>query len=163
MAFQDLIYQNNVYLNPVIQKIGCFFRSACRLAEIKTGENLTAYQLNDLWEEAKRKRYIGTLRGEPNCVLKSAPIANLALKKLGEENGYFLEVATDTGKGPVYYSSIKNRYCTDFIQKINQGGPSKTHFRVVAEDKSLIFDPYYPGIKSLGEIYTICYQYIKGE
>lgn len=154
------IKQNDKRLYPEIQKIGCFFRAALFLAERKTRKFLSDTQINKLWDLSNKYGYIGILNGEPNCVITSAPISNLALEELGWR-GRFVEVGLIKNDKISYYPSVKDKRSTDFIQKINQAGPSKTHFRVVNENKEIDFDPHNPEINSLGEIYTICYRYDK--
>ena len=158
----NYLFQNDPALYQVIQRIGCFFRSALHLAELKAGRALTAQEINALWEKSKKLEYITTLHGEKNCVANSAAIANLALQTLGCF-GKFVEVAVFRNGTFTWYASVKERRADAFIQKIRQGGPSKTHFRCVDKTGGVIFEPHDPPIKSLGIFYTICYRFDGGE
>lgn len=149
--------QNDGRLNPDIQEIGCFFRSALRMAEYASdGKTLTADEINGLWKTSKRKGFIDG----NNDVVNSAAIANEALKIL-ETPGKFTEVATFTGGTMGWYKSVpKDRRSAEyFIQKIKQNGPNKIHFRNVDKFGNLIWDPHVPVIVCRGIIYTICYRY----
>ena len=157
----EYLYQNDPDLYQVIQRIGCFFRSALYLAEEKAQQALTALQINGLWEKSKNLGYIATLHGEKNCVISSAAIANLALKELGYP-GRFVEVGVFKDGKLTWYASIKERRVDAFIQKIQQGGPSKTHFRCVDKNGVVTYEPHDPPIKQLGVFYTICYRYDVG-
>ena len=156
------LYQNDPDLYHVIQRVGCFFRSALHLAEAKAQQALTALQINGLWEKSKTLCYIATLHGEKNCVVSSAAIANLALKEL-EYPGRFVEVGVFKEGVLTWYASVKEKRADAFIQKIQQGGPSKTHFRCVDKTGAVTFEPHDPPIKALGVFYTICYRFDGGE
>lgn len=155
------LLQNDPALYQVIQRIGCFFRSALYMAEERSQKALTALQINGLWDMSKKLGYIATLHGEKNCVANSAAIANLALKELGV-SGKFVEVGIFKEGKLTWYASVKERRADAFIQKIQQGGPSKTHFRCVDKNGVVTFEPHDPPIKSLGIFYTICYRYDGG-
>ena len=45
------------------------------------------------------------------------------------------------------------------IQKIRQGGPQGTHFRLVDKSAVLIEDPHTPAIAAISIIYTVIYVY----
>lgn len=148
--------QNASGLYIDIQKIGCFYRAACRMAEFKATRVLTIEELNKLWDFSKRIGYIN----QENNVETSAPIANLAADAL-KVRGRFTEVATFKDGEMMWYSSVpKNERRADFfIQKIAQNGPSKTHFINVDKYGQEMWDPHEPGIKATGIFYTICYRY----
>lgn len=157
----DYIKQNTSGLIIEIQKIGCFFRSALHMAELKTGKSLSIAKINELWVTCKQLGYIGERNGEPNCVLDSAKIATLALRRLGDEKGRFVEVGTFTQKTNFYPSINPNyRYVDYLIQKIHQAGPSKTHFRNVYHDGTLEWDPHKPEITPTSIDYSILYIYL---
>lgn len=158
---REYIKQNGSGLYLDIQKIGCFFRAACHMAEMQAEKEggraiLTVEEINRLWDYSKRLKYIDS----NNCVTTSAPIANLAgdILKL---TGKFAEVAIYKEGEVSWYGSVpKNqRHAEYFIQKMNQAGPSKTHFVNVDERDNLIWDPHDPEIINRGKIYTICYRY----
>lgn len=155
--------QNAKGLYLDIQKVGCFFRSALYMAELRIGRSLTHTDINLLWDRSKALGYIGTINGEANCVKNSAKIANLALD-LYHVKGTFVEVAIKRDGETTFYSGVpmEKRRITDYIQKIRQPGPSKTHFRYVNEDGNLVFEPHDPEITCLGVIYTICYRFDEG-
>lgn len=152
----EFLKQNASGLYLEIQKIGCFFRSACHLAEMKAGKALTVDQLNKLWEFSKSFKYIN----QENNIVVSAPIANLAGEVLGLK-GHFIEVATFKDGMLVWYGSVpvSQRRIDYYIQKIEQPGPSKTHFTVVDKYGDLVWDPHDPDITKLKVYYTICYKY----
>lgn len=155
------IKQNDSRLLEPIQKIGCFFRSCGIIAENKTGKELSAEKINAVWKWAKDVEYID----KNDNVRFSAPIATRFLRELGDEKGRFIEVGTFRGGKTTFYVSI--RKCNPelmridaLIQKIIQGGPSRTHFRVVNKNGALIEDPHAPPINPLSIEYSILYAYI---
>ena len=152
----EFIPQNASGLYLDMQKIGCFYRAACHMAELVTGHVLTVAELNSLWDYAKKCKFIDSDLNVKN----SAGIANNALTMLGGK-GKFVEVATFQNGEMNYYASVKpqDRHAEYFIQKILQGGPSRTHFTNVKSDGSLLWDPHDPQIKKLSIYYTICYRY----
>lgn len=153
----DHIKQNTSGLYLPLQKIGCFFRSACLLAEYKTGKKLTISQLNKLWVKSLAFEYMTV----DFLVKNSAKIATIALQELGDK-GKIVEVATFRDGKMNWYANVEHR--ADFyIQKIMQNGPNKTHFIVVDKYGELIEDPHDPVIKKQGVFYTICYQYIEAK
>lgn len=149
--------QNNVALLPVIQKVGCFFISCCKIAEMIAGKELEIYQINQLWNICKENGNINV----NNEVRRSAPIMNKALKMLNCK-GHFIEVGTKRNGVVKFYESItdnlkeKTKY---FIQKIGTDSLYGTHFRVVDCKEKVIFDPYYPDVKETSIYYTIVYAY----
>lgn len=159
---QEALKQNSEGLNEAIQKIGCFFRAAARMAEYaaaaagKRRTFLTAEELNGLWDQAKADGNIN----KNNDVMNSAAIANAALNIL-KVPGRFVEVATfQSGKMNWYGSIPQDQRRADYhIRKITQAGPSKTHFINVTKYGDLRWDPHEPAIKSTGTIYTICYRF----
>ena len=152
----EYIKQNNPECLQIIQDIGCFFRSACHLAELVSGRVLSASDLNHLWRQSKNLEYIN----EKDDVQDSAKIANIALERLGHP-GRFTEIGIKRGDAVNLYRWAQNAGMkpTHFIKKIAQNGKSKTHFVVVDENGKVIFEPHFPDIISRGEIYTICYTY----
>ena len=147
------VKQNASGLYLDIQKIGCFFRSALLLAEMKTGRSLDVPTINKLWRRACQFKFI-----DKNLnVVNSARIATLALRELGDD-GFITEVATFVNGHIGWYRGVEHR-AEYFIQKIEQNGPSKYHFRVVDNYGDLIEDPHEPAIKSQGVLYSIIYKY----
>lgn len=157
----EYLKQNDSGMYTIIQKIGCFFRAACHMAEIHESKALTVEQINNLWDKAVTFDYIGTRDGVQNCVKTSAKIATLALRELGNGTGYFSEVGLFKDGRSVYYPSVLGeRRRTDYlIQKIKQSGPSITHFRNVNKDGSLLWEPHEPPLKVLDIYYSILYIY----
>lgn len=158
---QPALKQNTPGLNEDIQKIGCFFRAALRMAEYaaeqagKIKYRLTIDEINKLWDQAKAEGIINV----KNCVVASAPIANMALKVL-EVAGRFTEVATFTNTMAWYRNVPQDKRRADyFIQKIAQNGPSGTHYINVDRYGKLLWDPHEPEIIKRGVFYTICYRY----
>lgn len=155
-----MIKQNDNRCMPVVRKIGCFVRSCGALAELVTGRELTAYQINQLWVWAKKN---GHVNGRDD-VVESAPIATEALRMLGD-GGRFVEIATKNSKGVAsYYSWVTDGMRSRkqfFIQKIRTHGVFKTHFRVVDSDGNLVFDPYEPEVRAVGVFHTVVYIYLE--
>ena len=153
----EYLPQNASGLYLAIQKVGCFFRAACNIAEDATHKALNVVQLNKLWDEAHELRYINSA----DCIVNSAAIANLALKELHNYAGLVTEIGTFRDGKLYYYPAIpeSKRRGDYFIQKINQNGPSKTHFRRVDKYGNVLFEPHNPAINSQGTIYTIIYRY----
>ncbi len=143
----ELIKQTDKRLNEKIQKIGCFFISCADVAQMKTGRELTAEQINETWQWAKETHRIDGL----DNITDSASIINRFLKVL-DYAGHFCEIGTFTNGKTEFYPSIKNkhRHIDALIQKIKQGGISKTHFRVVNNRGEVLEDPHEPPIKALG-------------
>ena len=151
-----MIKQNDKNCMKVVQDIGCFVRTCGLVAEYKVDACLTASQINSLWIWGKENYYIN----QDNNVVNSEALINRALTMLGGK-GRFIEVGTFVGGKTNYYPAIppKYRHIDACIQKIAQGGPSGTHFRLVDKDGGLIEDPYEPPIKPLGIFYSILYAY----
>lgn len=160
---REPIKQNASGLYTDIQKIGCFFRSACCMAEFeaeKQGKRkcrLTVAQLNALWDAANTLHYI-----ENRMTKNSAGIANLALNVL-KVKGKFVEVATFQSGRMNWYGAVKTRRADYFIQKIKTEYTEGTHFRNVDKYGVLTFDPYKPAIEPKGIFYSICYRFDEGE
>lgn len=158
------VKQNETGLYEKIQKIGCFFRSAAHMAEMQEKKALTKAEINELWLEAIEKGYIGTTKaGEKDCVLNSAAIANIALVKLGNKKGRFVEVGLFRNGITSYYAGVpmSSRRIDYLIQKIRQNGPSGTHFRNVYRDGLVAWDPHDPKIVAQGIYYSILYIYVE--
>lgn len=154
--------QNSPGLYPTIQKVGCFFRSACRMAEyaaelINKPCRFSAEDLNRLWDESNERAYIVN-----NMMKNSAGVANLALAALGVP-GKFVEVATFQDGAMNWYGAVKNRRADFFIQKIKTKYEEGTHFRNVSSMGLVMFDPYEPPIEPLDIFYTICYRFDEGD
>ena len=182
------IKQNDKDCLPVIQTSGCRFRCDGLAAEYRTGRALTAAQLNAVWIWAQDTNRIGSeqpvncgvKRNEAfnpkcpkcphwsdckfNCEKDGASIATRFLRELGD-NGRFAEVGTVRNGAVSWYPAIseKNRRMDACIQKIKQGGPQGTHFRLAGTDGALIEDPHDPPVAKLGIIYTVIYAYIRRE
>ena len=154
-----MIKQNDKGCLPVVQKIGCFVRACGAMAEMKTEKELTAKQINDLWNWGKKSGHINL-----NDIVKhSAPIATQALKMLGG-HGRFIEIATFKDGRMNYYESVTEnlkKLPKFYIQKIKTNGPEGTHFRNIDFEGNLIFDPHYPDIMPAGIFYSIVYIYVE--
>lgn len=155
---EEAIKQNTSGLYLDIQKIGCFYRAACRMAEYEAERQrkphrLTIEQLNALWDVSNTLHYI-----ENRKVKDSAKIANLALNALGIK-GRFVEVATFSAGTMNWYKSVQTRRADYYIQKIKTLYTEGTHFRNVNAFGQVTWDPYNPGIEPAGIFYTICYRY----
>lgn len=155
-----MIKQNTSGLYLQIQKIGCFFISACNMAQLEA-KNRGAYkkelsipELNRIWDQALVFQFIDSA---DYTMKNSAGVANLAAETLNLPVK-FREVATERNGVPLWYSGIGEKRADYRIKKIFQGGPSKTHFILVDRDGNLIEDPHEPPIKSLGVAYTIFYR-----
>lgn len=151
------VKQNHPDHLPIMQKSGCFVRSAGLVAEIHSGGTLKPDQVNGLWIWGKNRGFIN----QADEVVESAPLINQALKMLGVANGKFFEVGTFRNGKTSWYPSVPEsmRYADAVIQKVRQGGPQKYHFRVVDKRGKLIEDPHDPPIKVLGIEYSILYCY----
>lgn len=155
------IKQNDQRLGEFMQQSGCFIRCGGLIAEYKTGKSLTADQINQIFEYSKRFSFIDS----KNLVTDSAGIANLALKALGDK-GRFVEVGTFEDGETKWYDWVKGTKwarADALIQKIRQGGPQGTHFRVVNNRGKLIEDPHTPEIAVKGIYYSILYAYEEGK
>ena len=149
----NLLKQTDKRLLPIIQQIGCFFRSAQAIAEIISCKTLTAEQINEMWEWAKKAGYIDN----KNFMRASAPITNHTLKLLGCKKKIY-EVGTSRNGREEYYPSVpKSLAHADFrIQKIKTKYQAGTHFRMVNEYEQVIYDSD-PSVESLGAFYEILY------
>lgn len=153
-----MIKQNDKECLPIVQKVGCFVRACGFMAESVTGKELTAKQINALWDWSKKSGHINI----DNCVKHSAPIATRALRMLGNETGQFIEIATFTRGKMNYYGSITEQLkaCPKYyIQKIKTDYAVGTHFRNIDAAGNLLFDPNEPEIKPSGIFYSIVYAY----
>jgi len=149
------LYQNSEGILPVIQSVGCFFRSCLRIAEIEVGENLIASQINALWKEAKSRGFID----EKSEIVRSAPIINLAFDTLGSEKraaevGIFKDGVTSFY--PWTWSYAEYQQFNALIQKVHTVN-DHTHFRVVNKQGTVVFDPYFPSPKISFIYYSILY------
>ena len=178
------IKQNDKDCLPIIQSSGCRFRCDGLAAEYWTGKSLTADELNETWEWAQSSNRIGN--SQPincgvklyaafnpkcpkcehwndckfNCELDGASISTRFLRQLGD-NGRFVEVGTIKNGVVSWYPAIseQHRKMDVCIQKIKQGGPQGTHFRLVDKSGVLIEDPHTPAIAAISVIYTVIYAY----
>lgn len=159
MEVTEHLKQNDSGLYLIIQKSGCFFRAACKMAEEVTGKMLTVQQLNSLWDDSRALRYID----ENNNTMQSAAVATLALRRL-KGTGRFTEVATFMNGVMGWYLSVPNykRRADFYIQKGRQNGPQKFHFYNVDKYGTLLWDPHRPDINITSVVYTICYRYDEG-
>lgn len=154
-----MVKQNDPDCLPIVQKIGCFVRACGFMAESVTGKELTAKQINDLWNWSKKSGHINS----NNCVKHSAPIATHALRMLGNEKGQFVEIGTFTKGKMSFYGAITEQmkmHPRFYIQKIKTQYTEGTHFRNIDGAGNLLFDPNEPEIKELGIYYSIVYAYI---
>ncbi len=155
-----LIKQNDIRLIQDIREIGCFFRSAQAMAEMKAGTTLTADQINVMWHWAKINGHI-----ENRIMVHGAiPIANKTLKYLGCPGRFFEVGLFKNGKTSYYKSIPKHLQRIDFlIQKANQvaGAKYKHHFRNVDRFGEVIFDPYEPAVEVSGAEYSILFAYVE--
>ena len=156
----EYIKQNTSGLYLKMQQIGCFFRSACHMAELATGKALTKAQLNRLWDQAIAFGYLD----DDYNLKNSAAMANKALIMLGS-TGKFTEVGLFVNGVTSYYPAVspEKRRIDYLIQKISQPGLSKTHFRNVNNDGSLLWDPHDPVITVSGIYYSILYCFDEGK
>jgi hypothetical protein len=163
-----LLPQNHPDHLHIIQNSGCFFRSSQAIAEVAGGKALSADQINEMWAWGRNREFViggkvTKLINMNNELNASAIIANRTLEVLGVR-GRFLEVGTKKNGTCTWYPWTDNSPSLQrgdaFIQKINQNGPQKIHFRLANDDDSLLWDPHDPEIKSQGVIYTIvfCFQ-----
>lgn len=153
-----MIKQNDPDCLPIVQKIGCFVRSCGAIAELKEFKQLTAKQINDLWNWAKKSGNVDY----NDDVKHSAPIATHALRMLGNDTGRFIEVGTFKNGRMNYYASVPESWKTlpkSYIQKIKTNGEIGTHFRVVNCEGELWFDPYEPEVNVQDIFYSIIYVY----
>lgn len=149
------IKQNTSGLYLDIQKIGCFFISCLDIAQTIADRTLTIEAVNRLWDISHSLSYIN----KDNNVTDSAKIINRTLEYLGSAKKV-REVAVFKEGRFLWYKSVdkKDRIADYFIQKITQGGISKTHFRVVDCKGEVIEDPHDPPIRALSVVYSICYK-----
>ena len=152
------IKQNDLNCLPVVRKIGCFLRSCGLVAEYKTGEKLSANDINNLWHFAKEHKYID----DKDDVKQSAPIITRALRILGQDKGRFIEVGTFSDGVIFWYPSIPSelRQADALIQKVETENKN-SHFRVVDVKGCLIEDPYIPTPKVKKIKYSILYKYVE--
>lgn len=157
----ELLKQNNQHLNKEIQKIGCFFRCAQAIAEMKTKTPLSTAQINAMWTWGKKNNHVDE---NLDMIHGAVPFANKAMAYL-QHQGKFVEVGTFKNGRTFFYPSIPKemRRSDALIQKIRQRPPSNNpyHFRVVNKEGVVIFDPYTPPIKALRIEYSILFAFIK--
>ncbi len=151
------IKQNDPRLNEKIQKIGCFFISCANVAQMKAQKKLSPEQIEEVWKWSKEEKLIDS----QDNITDSASIINRFLRVL-DFQGHFAEVGIFKDGKTSFYPSVQNkhRHIDALIQKIKQGGKSKTHFRVVNNAGELLEDPHEPPIKALDIYYSILYAFI---
>lgn len=154
-----MIKQNDRACLPVVQKVGCFCRAAAAMAEMRFYRELTARQINDLWNYGQKYGYIGY----DNLMKRSDKIATKALEMLGC-SGRFVEIATFRNGKFEYYPAVPE-WMRDlkkyFIQKISTNGTEGTHFRNVDYTGKVMFDPYSPAVVPKDILYSIVYVYLE--
>ena len=150
-----VLFQNSEGLLPAIQSVGCFFRSCLRIAEIETGKNLNAEEINELWLKALTRGYIN----QKLEIEKSAPIIDLAFLILGSnkraaEVGIFKDGETAFCAWTWSYKEYQQfNYLIQKVHTIND----HTHFRIVNKRGTVIFDPYFPSPDIAFIYYSILY------
>lgn len=154
------IKQNDLKCYPQIRDYGCFFRSCGLVAEYKALQHLTAEQINNGWDFAKKNDWIN----EEDNVKDSASIINYFLHLLGK-GGKFVEVGTFKDGVTTYYpwtdKQPEYKKIDALIQKVGTNGYYGTHFRLVDKRGALIEDPHEPPIKAQKYYYSILYAYVK--
>lgn len=140
-----------------ISRIGCFFKSCLAIAEMDVGKYFSLEDHSRIWDICKQFGYIN----KEDNIKMSANIISLAYRKLGVEK-QVIEVGTSaSGFYPWVMTNKKFQDVKARIQKIEQNGPSKTHFRLVDKEGKLLWDPHQPEIHCIKPFYTIWY-YIGG-
>lgn len=155
----DLIKQNDPQLLKDIREVGCFFRCALAIAEIKSGVRFEPDEINSLWKECVSKGFIL----HRTMVRGGAPVINCAFDFINSEikpcRYKAIEVGTSRGGAVQYYDSIpigmRRAEFYIFKGKTAMGSAFPFHFVLVDEAGSLIFDPYTDDVISLTEVYTI--------
>lgn len=155
-----MIKQNDLRCLPVIRDIGCFLTCCGYIAEKRpeTRKRLKATDLNETWKWAKETKRID----DEDNIKDSASIATRFLRLLGDSKGRFIEVGLFKDGITQYYPAYKGTPLARIdalIQKIEQNGPSKYHFRVVNKKGCLIEDPHEPEIGVQKVCYSILYAY----
>jgi hypothetical protein len=158
MADFTLLHQDDVGIRKEIHNFGCFFMSACAIAQMHSMAVLSADQLNGLWDTAVAKHLI-----VDNNVVSSAGIINAAMEVLIREPKW-CEVGTrkDELSYVVFYASVgaSMKRVDAMIRKILQppGSTYKNHFKVVDYSGNIVYDPWTKGISGK-TVYDIAYAY----
>lgn len=149
-----MIKQNDKRLLSKIQKIGCYYRCCAAIAEMKTGKELTAVQLNDGWCWAKKNNHINLT---DDLLDRHAEFVINYFLGILDNPGKVVEIGIFESGKFIWYGEDGNG--DFFIQKIVQNGPSKTHFRIVDKYGVCLWDPVEPAIKVKGVIYSRIFKY----
>ncbi len=135
------IFQNHNDLYPVIQDVGCYFRSCLHIAELESHKILSPTQINRLWDKANSLGQI-----IDSNLKKPGPLIELGCKELGLDRTAF-DVAIFKYGQIDYYGWVKShpqyknyKYLIQKVQTVND----HEHYRVVDVFGNVIFDPYHP-------------------
>ena len=158
---RELLKQTDKQLYKDINQVGCFFRSAVAIAELKCGKILSASDNNKIWDIANEAKLIV----DRNMVRGGAPITNLAFKLLHDKVGTHVwqcyEVGTRRAGKVSFYSSIPEnmRRADAIIRKIKRPklSPYPFHFVLLPFGKEPVWDPHDPPLLSAGIEYEILF------
>lgn len=149
-----MIKQNDKRLLPKINKIGCYFMCCAYIAQMQTKKELTPEQINEGWVWSKKNYHINL--ADDLLHRHAEDIITYFLQILGDK-GKVKEVGIFEGGQCIWYGEEQGS--DYYIQKIEQSGPSKTHFRIVDKYGVVIEDPAEPPIKSKHVIYSRIFKY----
>ena len=132
--------QNTEGLNEEIKKIGCLFLSLVRIVELEVGSDFAPYQINFIWNVAKKKSYIDR---KLNCKNPDGIIKELFYLTAMPRRS-FAQVGIEKQGKVVFWEWAKTVY-TNYkykIEKVQTYGEIGTHFRLCDRDSHLIYDSY---------------------
>lgn len=135
-----MLLQNNDELLDIISSVGCYFLALGRIIELETGYEFRAEDINEVWKNGKAHKYISINNNiiNPDKILKG--FAYFTKKP----HLTVCQIAEEKNNKVVYWSWTKPLYqdAKYLIEMVLTEGTEGTHFRLLDNSKSIIFDSY---------------------
>ncbi len=132
--------QNKEGLLPDIKSVGCLYLSLCRLVEFETEYGFSVNQINTIWEQSKKDKYIdkNNIMKEPDRVLK------LFFQHAGKPFISFFQVGIHKQGREVFWGWVTDSWKNYkwMVEKVKTFGEVGTHFRLCNNKKELVYDSY---------------------
>lgn len=156
-----MIYQNDARLNEKIRRFGCNFRSLLAIAEVYTGKQLLAKDIEDAYAELVGKAM------DAECTMNAqlSAVPRWAFKRLGHAGYGVAQVGIVYP--PMRFEFWKSARVFTILKGVMypigyQGRSSVTfHFRLGDRTGKLLFDPYNPSPAMVAEDCVLLYQVIE--
>lgn len=145
----------------VFNRSGCTVRTLMNIGEDIAGKFLTSSEIVDIWERAKKEKWI-VKDGNEFRAVKNQNIINKTVSVLGGHGKVFEIGVFSCGKTTRYAWAKNGKYpITHLMQKIEQPGKHPYHFRRVSHCGMVLFDPYFPDVQCLKPVYSVLFSWRK--